>query len=69
MIATQKKPCLRHSGSQLNNAPEHDCLRYWCESSKGMEPDAVVIMATSLQRDGIKLGALVADDVLLLESD
>ena len=69
MIARPKIPCLRHSGSQLNSAPEHDCLQNWYESSKTMEPDVVVSMATSLQHKGIKLGALVADDVLLLESD
>ena len=34
-----------------------------------MEPDVVVSMAKSLQHNGIKLGALVADDVLLIESD
>ena len=31
-----------------------------------MEPDVVVRMAKSLQPEGIKLGALVADDMLLL---
>ena len=31
-----------------------------------MEPDVVVNMAKSLQQEGIKPGALVADDVLLL---
>ena len=62
-------PSLRHSGSQLNSAPEHDCLRNLYESSKGMEPDVVVSMIKSSQHKGIKLGALVADDVLLLESD
>ena len=69
MIARPKISCLRHSGFQLNSAPEHDCLQNWYESSKTMEPDVVVSMATSLQHKGIKLGALVADDVLLLESD
>ena len=31
-----------------------------------MEPDVVVSMVKSLQQEGMKLGALVADDVLLL---
>ena len=31
-----------------------------------MEPDVVVSMAKSLQHEGIKFKALVADDVLLL---
>ena len=69
MRARQKIPCLRHSGSQLNSAPQHDRIRNWYESFKAMEPDHVVSMAISLQHKGIKLGALVADDVLLLESD
>ena len=50
----------------LHCAPEHDCLRNWYDFSKAMEPDVVVSMAKSLQQEGIKLGALVADDVLLL---
>ena len=62
----KKVPCLRDSGSQLNCAPEHDCLQNRYESSKAMEPDVVVSMAKSLQQEGIKLGALVADDMLLL---
>ena len=65
MIAGQKIACLLDSGSQWNCAPEHDCLRTWCESSKAMEPDVVVSMVKSLQQEGIKIGALVADDVLL----
>ena len=52
----------------LHCAPEHDCLRNWYEFSKAMEPDVVVSMAKFLQQEGIKLGALVAYGVLLLES-
>ena len=58
-------PCLRDSGSQWNCAPENDCLRNLYKSFKAMGPDVVVSMAKSLQHEGIKLGALVADDVLL----
>ena len=65
MIAGQKMACLRDSSSQWNCAPEDDYLRNWYESSKAMEPDVVVSMAKSLQQEGIKLRALVADDVLL----
>ena len=66
MIAGEKMPCLRDSGSQWNCAPKHDCLRNWYESAKAVKPDVVVSMAKSLQHEGINLGALVADDVLLL---
>ena len=66
MIAGQKMQCLGVSSSQCNCAPEHDCLQNWYESSKAMERDVVVSMAKSLQQEGIKLGALLAEDVLLL---
>ena len=66
MIAGQKVPCLRDSGSQWNCATEHDCLLIGYKSSMVIEPDVVVSMVKSLQHEGIKLGALVADDVLLL---
>ena len=65
MIAGQKMQCLGVSSSQCNCAPEHDCLQKWYESSKAMEPDVVVSMAKSLKQEGIKLGALVADDVFM----
>ena len=64
----QKMPCLGDSSSQWNCAPEHDCLLNFYESSKAMGPDVVVSMAKSLQQEGIKLGALVADHMLLLQS-
>ena len=66
MIAGQKLQCLGVSSSQCNRAPEHDCLQNWYECSNAMEPDVVVSMEKSLKQEGIKLGALVADDVLLL---
>ena len=56
--------CIQCTASHC--APQHDCLRNWEEFSEAVEPDVVVSMANSLQQEGIKLGALVADDVLLL---
>ena len=41
---------------------KHDCRKNWSKSSKAMEPDIAVSLAEGIQKHGVKLYAMIADD-------
>ena len=62
--STRTKRCaVCEAASRKNRAPSsHDCRLNWNGSSKAMEPDAAVELATSTEKHGAQVAVLVGDE-------